>query len=72
MYEHVNDQESPLHIQSNSVSSASDEVIRRVAQLKVEINRANTLYYIENASLLLDFKIMVRTIWFVLAGKSTR
>ena len=30
------------------------------------------LYYIENASLLLDFKIMVRTIWFVLAGKSTR
>ena len=30
------------------------------------------LYYIENASLLLDFKIMIRTIWFVLAGKSTR
>jgi lipopolysaccharide/colanic/teichoic acid biosynthesis glycosyltransferase len=30
------------------------------------------LYYIENASLLLDFKIMVRTVWFVLAGKSTR
>ena len=49
MYEHVNDQESPLHIQSNSVSSASDEVIRRVAQLRVEINSANTLYYIENA-----------------------
>ena len=45
----MNDQESPLHIQSNSVSSASDEVIKRVAQLKVEINRANTLYYIENA-----------------------
>jgi len=45
----VNDQESPLHIQSNSVSSASDEVIKRVAQLRVEINRANTLYYIENA-----------------------
>ena len=49
MYEHVNDQESPLHIPSNSVSSASDEVIKRVAQLRVEINRANTLYYIENA-----------------------
>ena len=49
MYEHVNDQESPLHIQSNSVSSAYDEVIKRVAQLRVEINRANTLYYIENA-----------------------
>ena len=45
----MNDQESPLHIQSNSVSSASDEVIKRVAQLRVEINRANTLYYIENA-----------------------
>ncbi|MBT3342217.1 MAG: hypothetical protein HN404_04385 [Gemmatimonadetes bacterium] len=30
------------------------------------------MYYIESASLLLDFKIMVRTIWFVLAGKSTR
>jgi exopolysaccharide biosynthesis polyprenyl glycosylphosphotransferase len=30
------------------------------------------LYYIENASLMLDFKIMIRTIWFVLAGKSTR
>lgn len=45
----MNDQESPLHIQSNSVSSASDEVIKRVAQLRIEINRANTLYYIENA-----------------------
>ncbi|MEE2657811.1 MAG: sugar transferase [Candidatus Latescibacterota bacterium] len=30
------------------------------------------LYYIENASLILDFKIMLRTIWFVLSGKSTR
>ena len=45
----MSDQEPPLHIQSNSVSSASDEVIRRAAQLRVEINRANTLYYIENA-----------------------
>ena len=30
------------------------------------------LYYIENASLALDLKIMLRTIWFVLSGKSTR
>jgi len=30
------------------------------------------LYYIENMSLKLDFKIMLQTIWFVLAGKSTR
>jgi lipopolysaccharide/colanic/teichoic acid biosynthesis glycosyltransferase len=30
------------------------------------------LYYIENMSLSLDFKIMLQTIWFVLAGKSTR
>jgi len=30
------------------------------------------LYYIENASLTLDFKIMLQTVWFVLAGKSTR
>ena len=30
------------------------------------------LYYIENLSLKLDFKIMLQTIWFVLSGKSTR
>ena len=30
------------------------------------------LYYIENISLKLDFKIMLMTVWFVLAGKSTR
>jgi exopolysaccharide biosynthesis polyprenyl glycosylphosphotransferase len=30
------------------------------------------LYYIENMSLALDVKIMLLTIWFVLAGKSTR
>lgn len=30
------------------------------------------LYYIENMSLKLDFKIVLQTIWFVLAGKSTR
>ncbi len=30
------------------------------------------LYYIENMSLKLDIKIMFQTVWFVLAGKSTR
>ena len=30
------------------------------------------LYYIENMSLKLDLKIMLQTVWFVLAGKSTR
>lgn len=40
----------------------------RIAAERLEYD----LYYIENASLLLDFKIMLRTIWFVLAGKSTR
>jgi len=30
------------------------------------------LYYIENMSLKLDLKIMFQTIWFVMAGKSTR
>lgn len=40
----------------------------RIAAERLEYD----LYYIENASLLLDFKIMIRTIWFVLAGKSTR
>ena len=42
--------------------------VSRIAAERLEYD----LYYIENASLLLDFKIMVRTIWFVLAGKSTR
>jgi exopolysaccharide biosynthesis polyprenyl glycosylphosphotransferase len=40
----------------------------RIAAERLEYD----LYYIENASLLLDFAIMIRTIWFVLAGKSTR
>ncbi len=40
----------------------------RIAAERLEYD----LYYIENASLMLDFKIMLRTIWFVLAGKSTR
>jgi exopolysaccharide biosynthesis polyprenyl glycosylphosphotransferase len=40
----------------------------RIAAERLEYD----LYYIENASLLLDVKIMFRTIWFVMAGKSTR
>ena len=42
--------------------------LQRIAQERLEYD----LYYIENASLTLDIKIMMRTIWFVLAGKSTR
>ena len=40
----------------------------RIAEERLEYD----LYYIENMSLSLDFRIMLRTIWFVLAGKSTR
>ena len=40
----------------------------RIAEERLEYD----LYYIENMSLALDFRIMLRTIWFVLAGKSTR
>jgi len=40
----------------------------RIARERLEYD----LYYIENISLKLDFKIMFQTIWFVLAGKSTR
>ena len=39
-----------------------------IAQERLEYD----LYYIENISLKLDLKIMLRTVWFVLAGKSTR
>jgi len=45
----VSDQDSPLYIEPSSDSSPSDEVIKRAARLRVEINRANTLYYIENS-----------------------
>ena len=30
------------------------------------------LYYIENMSLLLDFQILVRTVWVVLTGHGAR
>lgn len=42
--------------------------LTRIARERLEYD----LYYIENMSLRLDFKIMLQTIWFVLAGKSTR
>ena len=45
----MSDQDSPLYIEPSSDSSPSDEVIKRAARLRVEINRANTLYYIENS-----------------------
>tara|TARA_A100001037_G_scaffold304032_1_gene339615 strand:+ start:825 stop:2918 length:2094 start_codon:yes stop_codon:yes gene_type:complete len=49
VYEHVSDQDSPLYIQSNADSSVPDEVIKRAAWLRVEIDKANTLYYVENS-----------------------
>jgi len=45
----------------------SDDVVG-IARERLEYD----LYYIENMSLKLDFKIMLQTVWFVLAGKSTR
>jgi lipopolysaccharide/colanic/teichoic acid biosynthesis glycosyltransferase len=42
--------------------------VTRVARERLEYD----LYYIENMSLRLDFKIMMQTIWFVVSGKSTR
>jgi exopolysaccharide biosynthesis polyprenyl glycosylphosphotransferase len=39
-----------------------------IAQERLEYD----LYYIENMSLKLDLKIVLQTLWFVLAGKSTR
>lgn len=42
--------------------------LTRIARERLEYD----LYYIENMSLRLDFKIMMQTIWFVVSGKSTR
>ena len=54
--------------QSKHEFDLSSKELARIAQERLEYD----LYYIENASLALDLKIMLRTIWFVLSGKSTR
>jgi exopolysaccharide biosynthesis polyprenyl glycosylphosphotransferase len=45
----------------------SDDLVA-IARERLEYD----LYYIENMSLRLDLKIMLQTVWFVLAGRSTR
>jgi exopolysaccharide biosynthesis polyprenyl glycosylphosphotransferase len=42
--------------------------LARIARERLEYD----LYYIENMSLRLDFKIMLQTVWFVVSGRSTR
>ena len=54
--------------QSKHEFDLSSKDLVRIARERLEYD----LYYIENSSLALDLKIMLRTIWFVLAGKSTR
>jgi lipopolysaccharide/colanic/teichoic acid biosynthesis glycosyltransferase len=46
---------------------SSDDLVS-IARERLEYD----LYYIENMSLRLDLKIMLQTVWFVLAGRSTR
>jgi exopolysaccharide biosynthesis polyprenyl glycosylphosphotransferase len=54
--------------QSKHEFDLNSEDVTGIARERLEYD----LYYIENMSLKLDFKIMLQTIWFVLAGKSTR
>lgn len=46
---HVPDQDPQAQMQFDSESSSSDTAAIRASQLRDEINRANTLYYVENA-----------------------
>jgi lipopolysaccharide/colanic/teichoic acid biosynthesis glycosyltransferase len=54
--------------QSKHEFDLNSKDFHRIARERLEYD----LYYIENVSLTLDIKIMMRTIWFVTAGKSTR
>ena len=54
--------------QSKHEFDLNSKDVVRIARERLEYD----LYYIENMSLKLDLKIMLQTVWFVLAGKSTR
>ncbi|MEW6754153.1 MAG: sugar transferase [Candidatus Latescibacterota bacterium] len=54
--------------QSRHEFDLNSKDVVRIARERLEYD----LYYIENMSLKLDFRIMLLTVWFVLAGKSTR
>ena len=48
-HSHVPNNDSPLQMQFGSDASTPEEATQRAEQLRAEINRANRLYYIENA-----------------------
>lgn len=54
--------------QSKHQFDLNSEDLVTIARERLEYD----LYYIENMSLKLDLKIMLQTVWFVLAGRSTR
>ena len=54
--------------QSKHQFDLKSEDVVTIARERLEYD----LYYIENMSLKLDLKIMLQTVWFVLAGRSTR